>query len=147
MKVQTFREVWQDAVERDIIPSWERLVQPWALAFGGEDGLRETARLFDAIGAAELQRVQTGSPTPPRAESGSPVPADKGLVSTKDYFLRLAMALEGSKAATSEFDWSVCMLGQDQTETLAALDQALAGDPETGVGKNTTVPLCQLVVM
>ncbi len=137
VKVQTFRKIWQDATERGILPSWDRLLQPWAFVYGGDDGLREAERLYDAIGGAEIRGEQAGSPMPPRAGGDWSVAGAGGArhVSTVDYFVRLAKAMEGSKAVGSEFDWSVCLLGQDQTEALAVLDRALAGDPETGAGK------------
>lgn len=133
-KVQTFRKSWQDAVALNIVPSWDRFLQPWAYAFGGDDGLREAGVLYDAIGMAELRGAQ-GIQASPRIDGVEPSAEGTGLVTTEDYFVRLARAIEDSKAVGSEFDWSVCMLGQDQTEALTALDRALAGDPETGAGK------------
>ncbi|MBB5867876.1 putative SAM-dependent methyltransferase [Allocatelliglobosispora scoriae] len=133
-KVQTFRRSWQDAMEFNKVPSWERVVRPWAVAFGGEDGLREAERLYNAIGAAELHRDHR-DPSISRPGGTKSTIGRPGSVSSEEYFVRLARVLEGSKAAASELDWSVCLLGQDQAEALAVLDQALAGDPETGAGK------------
>lgn len=56
-KLQTFREKWQDAWQAGVVPPWDRLVQPWALALGGEPGLAEAERRYDAIGAAEANSV------------------------------------------------------------------------------------------
>lgn len=49
----SFSDRWFDAVRRNILPSWELLVRPWALALGGEQELAKVEQLYNAIGPAE----------------------------------------------------------------------------------------------
>ncbi len=49
----SFNDRWSDAIRRNILPSWELLVQPWALALGGERELTKVEALYSAIGPAE----------------------------------------------------------------------------------------------
>jgi hypothetical protein len=49
----SFHDRWLDAMRRNILPSWELLVQPWALALGGEHELTVVEQLYNAIGPAE----------------------------------------------------------------------------------------------
>lgn len=49
----SFSDRWFDAVRRNVLPSWELLVQPWALALGGDHELAKVERLYNAIGPAE----------------------------------------------------------------------------------------------
>jgi hypothetical protein len=49
----SFSDRWFDATRRNILPSWELLVQPWALALGGEHELTKVEQLYNAIGSAE----------------------------------------------------------------------------------------------
>jgi hypothetical protein len=54
----SFSDRWFDAIRRDMLPSWELLVQPWALALGGEQELAKVEQLYNAIGAAENRGEQ-----------------------------------------------------------------------------------------
>ena len=54
-KVQTFREHWRAALDGNVLPQWKWLIQPWAYAYGGEEGIREADRLFRLIGVAEAR--------------------------------------------------------------------------------------------
>jgi hypothetical protein len=49
----SFNDRWSDAIRRNILPSWELLVRPWALALGGEHELTVVEQLYNAIGPAE----------------------------------------------------------------------------------------------
>jgi hypothetical protein len=49
----SFNDRWFDAVRRNILPSWELLVQPWAFALGGAQELAVVEQLYNAIGPAE----------------------------------------------------------------------------------------------
>jgi hypothetical protein len=49
----SFSDRWFDAIRRNILPSWELLVRPWALALGGEHELTKVEQLYNAIGPAE----------------------------------------------------------------------------------------------
>jgi hypothetical protein len=60
-KPQTFREHWRAAHESNILPDWDWLIQPWAIAYGGEDGLREADRLFRLIGAVAARTEPGGA--------------------------------------------------------------------------------------
>jgi hypothetical protein len=51
----SFNDRWFDAMRHNMLPSWEQLVQPWALAFGGEHELAVVEQLYDAIGPAEIR--------------------------------------------------------------------------------------------
>ena len=61
----SFNDRWSDAMRRNILPSWELLVQPWALALGGERELAVVEQLYDAIGPVEAG----GQPTAAAEES------------------------------------------------------------------------------
>ena len=51
----SFNDRWSDAMRRNILPSWDLLVQPWALALGGERELAVVERLYGAIGPVEAR--------------------------------------------------------------------------------------------
>ena len=51
----SFNDRWSDAIRRNILPSWELLVQPWALALGGERELTKVELLYGAIGPVETR--------------------------------------------------------------------------------------------
>ena len=61
----SFSDRWVDAIRRNILPSWELLVRPWALALGGEHELTVVEQLYNAIGPAENRGrlAATASPT------------------------------------------------------------------------------------
>ncbi len=61
----SFSDRWIDAVRRNILPSWELLVRPWAVALGGDEELEVVERLYDAIGPAESRgRLAAGQAAP-----------------------------------------------------------------------------------
>ncbi len=57
----SFNDRWFDAMRRNILPSWELLVRPWALALGGEHELTKVEHLYNAIGPAENRGRLTAS--------------------------------------------------------------------------------------
>jgi hypothetical protein len=57
----SFNDRWSDALHRNILPSWELLVQPWALALGGEHELAAVEQLYSAIGPVETRGLHAAT--------------------------------------------------------------------------------------
>jgi hypothetical protein len=72
----SFSDRWFDAVRRNILPSWELLVRPWALALGGEDELAVVERLYNAIGPVETKGRLAAAESAPRIEVHTPPSAN-----------------------------------------------------------------------
>jgi hypothetical protein len=72
----SFNDRWFDAVRRDILPSWELLVRPWAVALGGDAELAAVERLYDAIGPAETRGRLAAAEAMPRIEVHTPPSAN-----------------------------------------------------------------------
>ena len=58
----SFNDRWSDAMYDNYLPSWELLVQPWALALGGERELAVVEQLYNAIGPVEARGQSTTAP-------------------------------------------------------------------------------------
>lgn len=68
----SFNDRWSDAIRRNILPSWELLVQPWALALGGESELTAVDQLYRAIGPVETRGRLTAAAKESNAVAGPP---------------------------------------------------------------------------
>lgn len=69
----SFSDRWFDAIRHNILPSWELLVRPWALALGGEHELTKVEQLYNAIGPAETRgRRLTAAAEEPSAARKQP---------------------------------------------------------------------------